>query len=196
MTSSRLEGITNPLPSDPSVPLSQEDVDKGNLYSSLWKQFALLARVASLEGGLASLAGTINDLGGDVAELQTDVGALQATDGQDYVEVVAESSPRKFLYIGEDRRVTKIEAKRLSAVNPGAGVADVVVQNGTNQTLQSASTSDATALTADWTELELSVTAGRLDLANGIVIVGLNTQDAGASGGPVWFRVTHIPIPA
>lgn len=67
MTSSRLEGITNPLPSDPSVPLTAEDIKKGNLYSSLWKQFGLLGRIQKLEAGTTAkaLAGAGTD--GDLA---------------------------------------------------------------------------------------------------------------------------------
>lgn len=177
--------------SDPSVPLTEEAAIVADASGAppVINNHALFKRVFALEQRVTNSAT-------DIAGLDENVADLEAVNGVEYVEVVATESPRKFIYIGEDRRVVRIEAKRLAAVNPGAGVADVVVQNGANQTLQSGATSDATALTTEWVELELSATAGRLDLADGIVRVGLNTADAGAAGGPVWFRVTHIAIPA
>lgn len=176
---------------DPSVPLTEEAALKADASGAppVINNHALFKRVFSLETSATNQAN-------DIAGLDENVADLEAVNGVEYVEVVATESPRKFIYIGEDRRVVRIEAKRLAAVNPGAGAADVVVQNSANQTLQSAATSNATALTAEWAELALSVTAGRLDLADGLVRVGLNTADAGASGGPVWFRVTHTAIPA
>lgn len=62
MTSSRLAGITNPLPSDPAVPLTSEDVAKGNGYSALLRDFAVFGRLQALEGSIPAAEDLLDEV--------------------------------------------------------------------------------------------------------------------------------------
>lgn len=122
----------------------------------------------------------------DATEAQLDVLDL----GLEAVPLVANGTSRAFIVKPGARVVTGIRVRRQAAL--ATGTITLAVQDGDGNTLLSAATIDATALTASFVAQTLTATTANLSLAAGEPIqLVLVSNNSGSTGGPVIVEVTY-----
>lgn len=116
---------------------------------------------------------------------------LQA--GTHSVPLVPNGTSKAYVSFAGGRTITGIRARRLTAL--ATGTITLAIHDEAGNTLLSAATIDATALTASFVAQTLTAVGANLIIAAGkSIVLILVSNNAGSTGGPVFVEITTAAI--